>query len=337
MTQATAPVRFGVIGAGRIGLVHADNIASRISGAELAAVMDINLDAAAKAVGHSGAWVTDDLDRLLAADDVGAVVIASLTSLHVEHIAKAVEAGKPIFCEKPVALDLDETRRVMALVEQQNIPFQIGFNRRFDPGYAAVARAVHNNDLGKPEMFRSQSTDPMPASEDYTAASGGIYLDSVIHDIDVARFVMGDIERVTALGRNLVDPMYGKYNDVDVSILTVEFASGAIGVIQNHRRTVYGHDLRVEVHCAEGKLMTEDENQTPIRRYDSGGVHADYYYFFLERFEDAYRAEIQAFVNSLQTGKAPSPSPVDAVESLRVAVAARRSLHEGCPVRVEDV
>jgi inositol 2-dehydrogenase len=332
----TKTIGFGVIGAGLIGSLHAKNIASRIAGAALIGVMDINKEVAEKyATGN--AYATQDLDKLLGDPNIDAVLIASLTSLHAEHIEKAAQAGKAIFCEKPVAIDIAETRRVMQLVKDKGVSFQIGFQRRFDPGYADLARRLHAGEMGKIEMWRSQSSDPKPAPEHYIASSGGLYIDSVIHDIDVARFMVGEVKRVTALGRNLVDPVFGKYNDVDVSVLTLEFESGAIGVIQNSRRTPHGYDLRVEVHCEKGKLVTEDERQTKLWRYDAQGIHGDYYYYFMQRFDDAYRQEVQAFVDALQKGETPKPDTQDAIESLRVAVAATRSLHEGRSVAVSEI
>jgi myo-inositol 2-dehydrogenase / D-chiro-inositol 1-dehydrogenase len=310
----TKTIGFGVIGAGLIGSLHAKNIASRIAGAELIGVMDIN-QATAEKYATGNAYATQDLDKLLDDPNVDAVLIASLTSLHAEHIEKAAQAGKAIFCEKPVAIDIAETRRVMQFVKDKGVPFQIGFQRRFDPGYADLAKRLHAGEMGKIEMWRSQSSDPKPAPEPYIASSGGLYIDSVIHDIDVARFMVGEVKQVTALGRNLVDPIFGKYKDVDTSILTLEFESGAIGVIQNSRRTPHG------------KLW----------RYDANGIHGDYYYYFMQRFDDAYRQEVQAFVDALQKGEATKPDTQDAIESLRVAVAATRSLHEKRPVAVSEI
>ncbi|MCB9452857.1 MAG: inositol 2-dehydrogenase [Anaerolineaceae bacterium] len=330
------PLRFGVIGAGAIGSLHARNIATRVAGASLSAVMDINLEAAEKSL-YGNAYATTDLDKMLGDPDIDAVLIASLTSLHSEHIQKSVAAGKAIFCEKPVAIDLEETRRVMKQVDDAGLPFQIGFQRRFDPGYAAIAKAISSGEMGKLEMFRSQSSDPKPAPEHYIATSGGIYIDSVIHDIDVARFVAGEVKRVTALGANPVDPVYEKHGDIAVSILTLEFESGAIGVIQNHRRTPHGYDLRLEVHCEKGKLVTEDERQTKLWRYDQGGIHGDYFYYFMQRFEDAYRKEVQAFVDAVHAKEPIAPGTRDAIESLRVAVAATKSLKEHRPVAIAEV
>lgn len=331
-----APLGFGVIGAGRIGALHARHLAGAVGGARLACVFDADRAAAERAAA-GGAAVVDGVDAVLAHPGVDAVLIASPTTRHAEQVAAAAAAGKAIFCEKPVALDLAETVAAMRAVERAGVPFQIGFNRRFDPGYAGVARGVREGAIGKVELFRSQSSDPAPSAEAYIAASGGFYRDSVIHDIDTAHFVVGAIRRVTALGRVLVDPVYERHGDVDTSVLTLEFASGALGVVMNSRRTVHGYDLRVEVHGERGKLVTEDVRATKLWRFDADGIHGDTYYFFLERFVDAYRLELQAFVDAVREGREPAPGRADAIASLRVADAATLSLREGRPVAVDEI
>ena len=336
MARSASTLGFAVIGAGRIGNLHARHLAGAVEGARLVMVMDADL-VAAKRAAYGGALFTQDIGEALDHPEVDAVLIASPTNLHAEQITLAAGAGKAIFCEKPVALDLRETVEATNAVREANVPFQIGFNRRFDPGYAAVARAVKAGEIGKLELFRSQSSDPGPSPEAYIAASGGFYRDSIIHDIDTARFVVGEIERVTALGRVMVDPVYAKYGDVDTSVVTLEFASGALGVLMNTRRTVYGYDLRVEVHGEKGKLVTEDERATKVWRYHKDGIHGDYYHFFLDRFREAYRLELQAFVDAVREGRQPSPGSEDAIEALRVADAATKSLKEGRPVEVKEV
>ncbi len=328
-------IGFAVIGAGRMGKLHARHLAGAVDGAHLVRVVDADVAAAARAA-YGGAASGTDLAAALADPAVRAVVIASPTTLHAEHLMAAARAGKAIFCEKPVAQDLESTAAALAVVADAGVPFQIGFNRRYDPGYAEVARSVHAGELGRVEMFRSQSSDPTPPPEEYVATSGGIYVDSVIHDIDMARFVAGEVTRVTALGRVLVAPYLEKHGDVDTSILTLEFASGAIGVLQNTRRTLYGYDLRVEVHCERGKVVSEAERATNVWRYGEGGIRGDYVYYFLERFRDAYLVEVQAFVSAVLAGERPTPGPEDAIGSLRVAVAARASLQRGEPVAVSE-
>jgi inositol 2-dehydrogenase len=330
------PLGVAVIGAGRIGALHARHVAGGVDGARLVMVVDAD-EAVAQRAALGIAAVATDYREALAHREVDAVVIASPTTHHAEQLVAAAQAGKAIFCEKPVADGLRETTTAMAAVASAGVPFQIGFNRRYDPAYAEVARAVHAGELGRLELLRSQSSDPGPAPEAYIAASAGFFHDSVIHDIDMARFVAGEVERVTALGRVLVDPVYERYGDIDTSVITLEFASGALGVLMNSRRTVYGHDLRLEVHGQAGKLVAEDERATKVWRYGAGGVQGDFYYHFLERFREAYRLEVQAFVTAVRDGTTPEPGADDAVESLRVADAAVLSLREGRPVRVDAV
>ncbi len=334
--SARAPLGVAVIGAGRIGALHARHLLGSIEGARLALVVDAD-EGVARRASAGVAEVATEYDAALTHADVDAVLIASPTVFHAAQLVAAAEAGKAIFCEKPVADSLAGTRAAMAAVEGAGVPFQIGFNRRFDPAYAEVARAVHAGELGRLELFRSQSTDPRPAPEAYIAASAGLFHDSVIHDIDMARFVSGEVERVHALGRVLVDPVYERYGDVDTSVITLEFASGALGVLMNSRRTVYGHDLRLEVHGALGKVVAEDERATKVWRYGKGGVRGDFYDHFLDRFIDAYRLEVQAFVDAVASGRPPSPGAVDAVESLRIADAAVLSLREDRGVRIAEV
>lgn len=350
------PLGVAVIGAGRIGSLHAKHLRGAVDGARLVMVVDADLAVAAKAAGVAGGEaavgggrsradvgaangiaVSTDYRSALEHEAVDAVVIASPTDRHAEQLAAAAAAGKPIFCEKPVAHGLAETVVALARVEAAGVPFQIGFNRRFDPAYAAVGSAVAAGEIGAVELFRSQSSDPGPAPEAYVAASGGFFRDSVIHDIDTARFVCGEVRRVTALGRVLVDDVYRRHGDVDTAVVTLEFAAGGLGVLMNSRRTVYGHDLRLEVHGSRGKLVAEDERATKLWRYDGSGVHGDFYFHFLERFKDAYRLELQAFVDAVSAGVPPSPGVAAAVESLRVAEAAARSLVEGRPVEIAEI
>lgn len=334
MTQSLG---FGIIGAGRIGKLHAKNIAGSIEGAHVAAVMDALAEAADALATKHHAASTQDVQELIHHPDVDAVVIGSPTSLHAEQIKLAAQAGKAIFCEKPVALDLHTTQEAMQVVQDAGVPFQIGFNRRFDPAIASLARTIHSGELGKVEMFRSQSSDPSPPPLSYVATSGGIFLDSAVHDFDIARFIGGEVERVTALGRVLVEPDYAQYHDVDTSMVTLEFTSGALGIIQNSRRTQFGHDVRVEVHAAGGKLIAEQERRSNVWRYTKEGMAADYQMDFLERFRDAYVLELQAFVNAVHNHTPPTPSHTDAIESLRVALAATISLREQRPVNLAEI
>lgn len=332
----SAEIGFAVVGAGRIGALHARHLLGAVEGARLVMVVDLD-DAAARRASGGVAEVGSDISTALSDPRVDAVVIASPTDKHVEQVQAAAAAGKAIFCEKPVAKTLGDTRRALASVESAGVPFQIGFHRRFDPAYAAVARAVAAGELGSLELFRSQSTDPAPPPEEYVAVSGGFYRDSVVHDLDAARFIAGEVTHVTALGRVLVDERFARQSDVDTSIVTLEFESGALGVVMNSRRTSYGHDLRIEVHGSTGKLVAEDERATKVWRYDGGGIHADFFGHFLTRFKDAYRLELEAFTSAVRSGVDPAPGPRDAIESLRLAEAAQASLESGGRVAVSDI
>lgn len=333
----TKILNFGIIGAGRIGRLHAYNLAGNIRGAKVVAVMDAQLEAAQSLASELNASAYHDVHELLEQASVDAVLIGSPTSLHAEHIKYAAEAGKAIFCEKPVALDLARTIQAMQKVEDKGVPFQIGFNRRFDSGIASIAEKVHSGAMGKVEVFRSQSSDPSPPPLSYVASSGGIFLDSAIHDLDIARFIGGEVQRVTALGRTLVEPKLADYNDVDTSVVTLEFTSGALGIVQNSRRTHFGHDVRVEVHTEKGKMVAEQERRSAVWHYDASGIHGDYQVDFLERFRDAYVAELQAFVDAIHADKKPQPSSQDAIASLKVAIAATRSLQENRPVELTEI
>jgi len=330
------PLGVAVVGAGRIGALHARHLLGAVEGARLVTVVDPDAAAAERAAGGA-AGVASDLEEALSDPRVDAVVIASPTDMHVEQLEAVARAGKPVFCEKPVARTLAATEVALRAVLAAGVPFQIGFNRRFDPAYGELARAVRAGEVGRVELFRSQSTDPAPPPEEYVAVSGGFFRDSVIHDLDTARFVAGEVAHVTALGRVLVDERFSRQRDVDTSVVTLEFESGALGVVMNSRRAVYGHDLRVEVHGSAGKLVAEDERATKVWRYDSRGMHGDYQSHFLVRFKEAYRRELEAFVSAVREGREPEPGPRDAVESLRLAEAAQLSLDLGRRVAVSEV
>ncbi len=334
--SVAASLGVAVVGAGRIGALHARHLLGAVEGARLVMVVDPDAAAAERAAAGA-ARTAAAIEEALHEPGVDALVIASPTDRHFEQLQAASAAGKPVFCEKPVARTLATTEAALRAVVSAGVPFQIGFNRRFDPAYAEVARAVRAGEVGRVELFRSQSTDPAPPPEEYVAVSGGFFRDSVIHDLDTARFVAGEVTHVTALGRVLVDDRFARHRDVDTSVVTLEFASGALGVVMNSRRAVYGHDLRVEVHGSSGRLVAEDERATKVWRYDAKGMHGDFQSHFLVRFREAYRRELEAFVRALREGREPEPGPRDAVESLRLAEAAQASLESGARVAVSDV
>ncbi|MHB2016504.1 MAG: inositol 2-dehydrogenase [Candidatus Xenobia bacterium] len=336
-----ARLGFAVLGAGRIGALHAWHLATSVRGAELVALVDPDLPRARQVLTECGrerdSYATDKLEQVLADPRVGAVLIASPTDLHAPHLEAAARAGKPILCEKPVSLDLAAASRALRLVEESAVPMQIAFQRRYDPGFALAHRRLQAGEIGKLEMFRSVTCDPSPAPLSYLQVSGGIFCDMTIHDIDLALFYGGPIEEVTATGAALIVPELKAIGDVDTAVLSLRFASGAIGVLQSWRRAVYGYEIRAELYGSAGKLVIADDPATTVRRYDATGGHHDFPQQFLDRFKEAYREEVQAFVDALSAGRAPSPGPSDALASLTVGLAAMRSLHEHRPVAVSEI
>jgi myo-inositol 2-dehydrogenase/D-chiro-inositol 1-dehydrogenase len=332
---ATSTVGVGVIGVGRIGRMHADLLARQIPGAALAAVHDADR-AAARAV---AAPAFDGVDELLADPSVDAVAICSSTETHADLIVAAARAGKAIFCEKPISLDLAEVDRALGVVAQCGVPFQIGFNRRFDPAHQAVQEAVARGDVGEPQLVRISSRDPAPPPMDYVRGSGGIFLDMTIHDFDMARFVTGsEVVEVYARGAVHVDPAFDEAGDVDTALVTLVHGSGCLTAIDNSRQAVYGYDQRVEVFGSRGMAASENPlAHTAVVRTANGTSMSALPYFFLERYIPSYVREWAAFVDAVASGTAPPVTGADARAPLVIGLAAWRSLTEGRPVRVEEV
>jgi len=335
----TKNVRVGVIGTGRIGRMHADLLARRVTGAALAVVQDVVEDAAREVGDELGAPVAPTVEDVLGAGEVDAVAICSPTATHADLIVEAARAGKAIFCEKPVSLDLAEVDRALAAVEDAGVPFQIGFNRRFDPAHAAVAAAVADGTIGEPQLARISSRDPAPPPMSYVRGSGGIFLDMTIHDFDMARFVTGsEVVEVYARGAVRIAPGFEEAGDVDTAVVTLVHHSGCLTTIDNSRQAVYGFDQRVEVFGSEGMAASENPlaHSAVIRTQD--GMRAPTLpYFFLERYIPSYVREWEAFVAAVASGRTPPVTGVDARAPLVIGLAAARSLREGRPVRVDEV
>jgi myo-inositol 2-dehydrogenase/D-chiro-inositol 1-dehydrogenase len=335
-----ASVKVGLIGAGRIGSLHAEHLASRILGVELVAVADVAIDAAqACAARYSVPLVSGDYRDLLHAEGIDAVVICSSTDTHAQIIGEAAEAGKHIFCEKPIDFSLERIDRALRAVEEAGVKLQIGFNRRFDPNFRRVREAVAAGQVGTPHILRITSRDPAPPPLSYIKVSGGIFLDMTIHDFDMARYLMGsEVEEVYAAGNVLVDPAIGEAGDVDTAVVTLRFANGAIGTIDNSRQAVYGYDQRVEVFGSSGMIRAENETADRTVLSDAAGVHAALpLYFFVERYTEAYIAEMEAFVEAVKMDTPPPVSGLDGRAPVVIAYAAARSLRESRPVRVDEV
>lgn len=331
---STAPVRIGVFGAGRIGHRHARTIASEVFGARLAAICDVDLEAARSLADLTGCErFTSDPTAIFEDPSIDAVVIGTSTDSHAPLIEAAAASGKQIFCEKPIALDLETTDRAIAAAERAGVRLQIGFQRRFDKAYARVSQMIANDELGQLEAIRDTMRDPNPPHESYLPTSGGMFRDMVIHDFDCVRWLMGcEPLEIFAMGANLVDPMFAKYGDIDTCAVTVKFESGALAVIDASRRSGFGYDIRTEIFGSKGAVMIGESRDTPLYRLDSNGVCSDHIYWFLERFDAAYVAEIRAFVASIQEDEPVPVTGADGRAALAMAYAAEASVAENAPI-----
>jgi myo-inositol 2-dehydrogenase / D-chiro-inositol 1-dehydrogenase len=334
-----ADLGIGIVGVGRIGAMHARLLASQVPGAALAAVNDA-MPEAARAVGEElGVPVAGSAEELLARPDVDAVAICSSTETHAALIAAAAEAHRAIFCEKPVSHDLVELDRALAAVAEAGVPFQIGFNRRFDPAHQSVRDAVVAGQVGEPHLLRITSRDPYPPPPSYVRTSGGIFLDMTIHDFDMARYITGsEVVEVYARGAVRIDPTFADAGDVDTALVVLEHEDGCITTIDNSRQAAYGYDQRVEVFGSGGMAASENPlRHTGIVRTAAGTSAPALPDFFLERYVPSYIREWEAFVSAVTRGERTAVGVVDARAPLVIGLAAARSMHEGRPVRVEEV
>ncbi len=339
MSQSSR-LRIGLIGAGRIGKIHADNLSTRIPEAELCAIADIALPAAQELGSHLNVpTVVQDYQLLLRDPGIQAVVICSATDTHSVIMEQAAKAGKHIFCEKPIDFDLGKIDRALAAVDQAGVKLQVGFNRRFDPNFSRVHEVVSSGKIGQPQILRITSRDPAPPPLDYVKVSGGMFLDMTIHDFDMARYLVGSqVTRVYATGGVLIDQQIGRVGDLDTAVVVLNFDNGAIGVIDNSRQAVYGYDQRVEVFGSAGAVSVANNTPDNAVISDTVGVHgARPLYFFLERYVDSYRIEMQAFVDSVLQDKTPPATGQDGRVAVLLGLAAGRSLKEHRPVDVKEI
>ncbi len=330
-------VRIVVLGTGRIGSMHAALVARQVPGAELAGVFDVT-DSAAAIGAELDCPVAATLDDALAID-ADAVAICTSTDTHVDMMVAAAGAGRAIFCEKPVSLDLGEVDRGLAAVEAATVPLQIGFNRRFDPSHRGVADAVATGRLGEVHLCNITSRDPGPPPIEYIAASGGIFCDMTIHDFDMARFVTGsDVIEVYATGAVRIDPEIGEAGDLDTAVVVLTHENGAITTIDNSRRAVYGYDQRVEAFGSHGMAGSDNFHEANSRVATSAGFESPpLQHFFLERYTRSYLDQWDAFVEMVRDG---TPSPVSGADGrapLVIGLAAWKSVQERRPVRCDEI
>ena len=335
MAAGTIGVAF--LGVGRMGETHLRNLVG-LSGVRVVAVADPNREAAERGKAISSAEVAlTDIEKAITHPGVDAVVIITPTETHARLIELAVNAGKAVFSENPIALDLSETTRVVRLAQERGASVQIGFMRRFDPGYARAKARIEAGELGKLETFRALSRDTYPPSLNFLKSSGGLFLDMAVHDLDLARFLVGEVEEVQAWGAVLIDDRFSQAGDVDTAMTLLRFENGVLGITETSRRSNWGYDIRTEVAGAIGKVVVEAPQKTPLLFAREFSSTFDHFENFPDRFEKAYQLQLQSFFKDLQEGKRPSPGPEDALETLRLAVAVTTSWKERRPVKISEI
>jgi myo-inositol 2-dehydrogenase/D-chiro-inositol 1-dehydrogenase len=325
------------LGVGRMGETHLRNLTG-LSQVKVVVVADPRREAAERGKAICGAEeALTDIEKAIDHPAVDAVVIVTPTDTHARLLELAADAGKAVFSEKPIALDLVETARVVRIIQDRGIPVQLGFMRRFDPGYARAKRKIEDGDLGRIELFRALSRDTYPPSLEFLLGSGGIFLDMAVHDLDLARFLVGEVEEVQAWGAVLLDEKFSKANDVDTAVTLLKFVNGALGVVETSRHSNWGYDIRTEVAGAVGKVVIEAPQKTPLLFATDFRSSFDHFQNFPDRFEAAYRLELESFFSALLEGRKPSPGPEDALETLRLALASAKSWREKRPVKLSEI
>ncbi len=333
-------LRIAVLGCGRIGRMHSANIAAHPH-AKLAAVYDIHAPSAAAVAEQHGVRVMASADDVFAARDIDAVLVATVTNTHADYIEKAVAAGKPVLCEKPIDLSLERVNRCAETVLSKGVPIQIGFNRRFDPGHRAAWKAARSGEIGDLHQVIITSRDPGMPPRAYYETAGGLFRDMTIHDFDLARFMLGEEpEEVFAVGGRLIDPgMMERLGDYDSCMVIMRTKTGKQCQINNSRASTYGYDQRVELLGTAGMVISDNRRQHELRRFSAAQTQASdpYLDFFIERYREAFDAEIDAFVTSVERGEAPEVDFEDGRRALVLAEAAMKSAAEGRFVNVSEI
>ena len=328
-------LRIGVLGCGRIGVMHAEMLAGRVPGAELAGVYDVVGRAAAEVADRLGVGAAASAEELLDSG-IDAVAICTSTDTHPELIVAAAGAGLAVFCEKPISLDLDDIDSAVAAVDKAGVLLQVGFNRRFDPSHAAVREAVAVGALGELHLVRITSRDPAPPPRDYLARSGGLFYDTTIHDFDMARFITGsEVVEVHATAALRIEPSLADVAEFDTAVVVLRHQSGCITTIDNSWQAVYGYDQRVEAFGSGGVAASENQPEHAAWRRDATGLAAaPIRHFFLERYEEAYLRQWDAFVGAVSTGGAALVTGADGRAPVVIAQAATESARTGHPVSI---
>ncbi len=334
-------VKVGIIGAGRIGRVHITSITTRVPNAVIKTVADpfLTEETADWAKSMGVEKTTKDYKEIIEDPEIDAVLICSSTDTHSPISIEAIKAGKHVFCEKPIDHDVDKIMEVIKALEGTGLKYQVGFNRRFDHNFQSLQETVAQGKIGTPQIIKITSRDPEPPSIDYVKVSGGMFLDMTIHDFDMARFLAGcDAEEVYVQSANLVDPAIGEAGDVDTAVITLKMENGAIVVIDNCRKAVYGYDQRAEVFGSEGMAAISNDSQSTTVISNAQGVTGEKpMFFFLERYMDAYGKEITAFIDAIEKGKDTPLNVYDGLKPVLMGLAAKKSSQEHRPVKISEI
>lgn len=334
-------VNVGIIGAGRIGKVHVESICTQVPNAKVKMLADpFMTDATAEWAKNMGVEaVTKDYKEILADPDIDAVLICSSTDTHSPISVEAIKAGKHVFCEKPIDHDVKKIQDVIDALKDSNVKYQVGFNRRFDHNFEAVQQAVAAGKVGDIHVIKVTSRDPEPPCAEYVKVSGGMFLDMTIHDFDMVRFLAGcNAEEVYVEAAVLVDPAIGEAGDVDTAVITLKMENGAIAVIDNSRKAVYGYDQRAEVFGSKGMVATGNDSASMAVISNKNGVTGEKpLYFFLERYMAAYAKEVKCFIKAIEEDTDTPLGVMDGLQPVLMGLAAKKSLEEHRPVKISEI
>ena len=334
-------VTVGIIGAGRIGKVHAESICNYVRNAKIKMVADpyMNEETEKWLLEMGVANVSKDYHEILNDPEIDAVLICSSTNTHSNISLEAIAAGKHVFCEKPIDHDLAKIKEVVKALEGSNIKYQVGFNRRFDHNFAAVRKAVVDGKIGETHIIKVTSRDPEPPSAEYAAVSGGMFLDMTIHDFAMVRFLAGcDAEEIYVQSAVLVDPAIGEAGDVDTAVITIKMENGAIAVIDNSRRAAYGYDQRAEVFGSKGMAATSNDTASSVVLSTDAGVTGEKpLYFFLERYMQSFATEVGCFIDAIENDTDTPLGVVDGLKPVLMGIAAKKSVEEHRPVKLSEI
>ena len=334
-------VTVGIIGAGRIGKVHTTSICNIVKNATIKTIADpfMNEETANWAKGMGVTHTTKDYKEILADPEIDAVLICSSTNTHSPISVEAIKAGKHVFCEKPIDHDVDKIKEVIEALKDSKVKYQVGFNRRFDHNFEAVKNAVAAGKIGEPHIIKVTSRDPEPPSAEYAAVSGGMFLDMTIHDFDMVRFLAGcDAEEIYVQSAVLVDPAIGEAGDVDTAVITLKMENGAIAVIDNSRKAVYGYDQRAEVFGSKGMVATANDTESSAVLSTADGVTGEKpLYFFLERYMQSFAKEVNCFIEAIENNTDTPLGVLDGLKPVLMGIAAKKSVEEHRPVKISEI